>query len=199
VSVLEQLHDLERQVVARLRELEPLVREYEQLRAAAERLGISYQPRVDTGDGDGPRPSRRPRARAAPPRPNAKANASAPVAADRGERATKSANTGRAARRAARRRPAAAPGQRQQQMLALVVEQPGITVADVAQRLGIDATGLYRVMHQLAETGQVRKDGRQLYPGNQTRPQTTGNDSVAPRGSKTRTDAQVTAEPAKSR
>jgi transposase-like protein len=199
VSVLDQLRDLERQVVGRLQELEPLVREYEQLRAAAERLGVSYQPRADTGDGDRPRPSRRRRASAAAPRPNA----AAPVTTDRGKRATKRApkpaHTGRASERAARRRPAAGPGQRQQQMLALVVEQPGITVTEIAQRLGVDATGLYRVMHRLTDTGEVRKDERRLYPSNQTRPETTGDDTAAPRASKTRTDPQAAAEPAKSR
>jgi hypothetical protein len=44
MSVLDQLRDLERQVVSRLRELQPLVREYEQLRQAARRLGIKYAP-----------------------------------------------------------------------------------------------------------------------------------------------------------
>jgi transposase-like protein len=196
--VLDQLRDLERQVVGRLQELEPLVREYEQLRAAAERLGVSYQPRADTGDGDRPRPSRRRRANASSPRPNA----AAPVAADRGgrmsRRAPKPANAGRASGRAARRRQAAGPGQRQQQMLALVVEQPGITVAEIAQRLGVDATGLYRVMHRLTDTGEVRKDGRRLYPDNRTRPEPADDDNAAPRGSKTRTDPQAAAEPAKS-
>jgi transposase-like protein len=42
-------------------------------------------------------------------------------------------------------------------------------VAQIAERLGIDATGLYRVVRQLTETGQVRKDGPQLYPSNQAR------------------------------
>jgi predicted transcriptional regulator len=54
-------------------------------------------------------------------------------------------------------------------MLALVTEHPGITVAGIADQLRIDATGLYRVMRRLTETGQVRKDGPRLYPRNQTR------------------------------
>jgi DNA-binding IclR family transcriptional regulator len=51
-------------------------------------------------------------------------------------------------------------------MLGLVTAHPGITVGEIAQRLGIDATGLYRVVRQLIAAGQVRKDGPRLYPGN---------------------------------
>ena len=71
-------------------------------------------------------------------------------------------------------------------MLELVTAHPGITVAGIAERLGIDATGLYRVMRQLSETGQIRKDGPRLYPSKQGRasesaqtatPQSTGSGS----------------------
>jgi transposase-like protein len=168
VSVLDQLRDFERQVVSRLRELEPLVREYEQLRVAAERLGVSYQPRADAGDGDRPRP----RARRRATRASTGAPRAAATGADRGRRAAKptarSAKAGGTSRAGARRRSVAAPGQRQQQMLVLVREHPGITVAEIAQRLGIDATGLYRVVHRLTKAGEVQKDGRRLYPASST-------------------------------
>jgi hypothetical protein len=39
MPVLEELRRVEQQVLARLRELRPLVGEYEQLRQVAERLG----------------------------------------------------------------------------------------------------------------------------------------------------------------
>jgi transposase-like protein len=61
-------------------------------------------------------------------------------------------------------------------MLALVREHPGITVAEIAQRLGIDATGLYRVVHRLTEAGEVRKDGRRLYPASSTEPEADSDD-----------------------
>jgi len=46
----------------------------------------------------------------------------------------------------------------------LVADRPGITVAEVARELGVDATGLYRVVRRLEQRGQVRKDGTGLHP-----------------------------------
>ena len=43
MAVIDQLRDLERQVVARLRELEPMVAEYRELEQVAQRLGIERQ------------------------------------------------------------------------------------------------------------------------------------------------------------
>ena len=40
MSIVDQARNFERELVSRLRELEPLVNEYEQLRKAAERLGL---------------------------------------------------------------------------------------------------------------------------------------------------------------
>ena len=173
MSVLDQLRDLERQVVGRLRELEPLVREYEQLRTAAGRLGVKYDPRPGDSDSDQKARTRRRRGARATPRSNASrrvpASASSDSAGRSPKRPARSAKSTGATRRAVRRRPAAAPGQRQGQMLELVTAHPGITVAGIAERLGIDATGLYRVMRRLTETGQIRKDGPRLYPSKQGR------------------------------
>jgi transposase-like protein len=191
MSVLDQLRDLERQVVGRLRELEPLVHEYKQLRTAAGRLGVKYDPRPGASDSDQNVSSRRRRGARATPRSNASKRVPASASADRTgrspKRAVPSAKSTGATRRAVRRR-AAAPGQRQGQMLELVTAHPGITVAGIAQRLGIDATGLYRVMRRLTETGQIRKDGPRLYPSKQgqtpesaqaTTPHTSGSGSHA--------------------
>jgi Winged helix-turn-helix DNA-binding len=49
-------------------------------------------------------------------------------------------------------------------VLRLVGENPGITVREVGERLGVDATGLYRVVKRLSDEGRVRKDGRRLQP-----------------------------------
>jgi hypothetical protein len=62
------------------------------------------------------------------------------------------------------RRNAAAPGQRQQDVLRLVNERPGITVAELAQELSVDATGLYGVVRRLQAKGQINKDGTALRP-----------------------------------
>ena len=61
--------------------------------------------------------------------------------------------------------PAARRGGRRDQLLALVVDQPGITVAQAGKQFGIkDATGLYRVARRLQDDGLVRKRGAELYP-----------------------------------
>jgi hypothetical protein len=78
--------------------------------------------------------------------------------------ASTSARAGEAKRSAGSRRRAAAPGQRQQDVLRLVSERPGITVAQLAEELNVDATGLYGVVRRLQANGQLRKDGTALHP-----------------------------------
>ena len=61
--------------------------------------------------------------------------------------------------------PAARTSGRREQLLALVIDQPGITVAQAGKQFGIkDATGLYRVARRLQDDGLVRKRGAELYP-----------------------------------
>jgi len=47
--------------------------------------------------------------------------------------------------------------------LALVRERPGVTVAEAGKELGVDPTGLYRIVHRLEQRGDVRKNGRELH------------------------------------
>jgi CRP-like cAMP-binding protein len=64
------------------------------------------------------------------------------------------------------RRPARSRnGGRRDQLLAVVKEQPGITVREVGSRLGVDPTSLYRIVHRLEKDGALRKNGRELRPG----------------------------------
>src|SRR3954449_3473078 len=44
MTVLDQVRKLEREVIDRLQELEPLIREYEELREIAQRLELEYTP-----------------------------------------------------------------------------------------------------------------------------------------------------------
>jgi hypothetical protein len=55
-------------------------------------------------------------------------------------------------------------GGRRDQLLAVVKEQPGITVREVGSRLGVDPTSLYRIVHRLEKDGALRKNGRELRP-----------------------------------
>ena len=122
------------EIGARLKELKPLVEEYQRLEAAAAALdGVPQS--------NGTAPARRAPARAASSRGT--------------RRATK--GTGR------RGRPKGS-GTRGAEALALVRSQPGITIPEIAEKMGIKQNYLYRVLPGLAEDGLVRKDGRGWYP-----------------------------------
>ena len=58
MSVLDELHGLEQHVAKRLAELEPLAKEYEELKRVAARLGIAPDSRVTKATGPGRRASR---------------------------------------------------------------------------------------------------------------------------------------------
>jgi len=51
-------------------------------------------------------------------------------------------------------------GTRAQQTLSLVQESPGITIPELATKMGIKQNYLYRVLPGLESDGKVRKDGR---------------------------------------
>ncbi len=55
-------------------------------------------------------------------------------------------------------------GNRAQQALQLVGETPGITIPEMAQRMGIQVNYLYRVLPDLEQQGKVRKEGRGWFP-----------------------------------
>ena len=105
------------QVDARLKELEPLVAEYERLRQVADLLD---------GEAAAAAPGR------ATPRRRLRAGAAS----------------------------APAHGRRADEALELIGARPGITVAEVAEAMGIGTTYLYRLLPRLEREGRVRKEGR---------------------------------------
>jgi transcriptional regulator with GAF, ATPase, and Fis domain len=145
VSVLDQFRDAEQRVAQRLKELEPAVAEYRELEQVAQRLGIE--------------PSAAPPAtkRSSTRRKRTRSRATTPAAA---AATSSSAKTG-----TRRSRSNARAGQRGEQLTALVRERPGITVREAGQELGVDPTGLYRVVQRLEQAGQLRKNGRALELG----------------------------------
>src|SRR3954454_16335743 len=196
MSLPDQVRKLEHEVVDRLKALEPLIFEYDQLRKVAERLGVKYTPTAaDAADAAGeaepapPHGTRRPgRARAAAKgaaKPRAKrsttARRSTAATATGGGTRAPGARAKRSGTRAARTDGGAGPGQRREQVLAVVGEHPGITVREIGERLGVDATGLYRVVKQLTDDGRVRKDGPRLYPAE--RPAATASAAESARAS----------------
>lgn len=128
------------EIAARLKELKPLVDEYQRLEAAAAALDGVPADGAGAGSSKTPAVGRRARAQSAPKRP--KSNGS---------------GTGR------RGRPKGT-GTRGAEALALVRSKPGITIPEIAEQMGIKQNYLYRVLPGLAEDGLVKKDGRGWHP-----------------------------------
>jgi CRP-like cAMP-binding protein len=138
---MPDLSAIQQQVQARLKELErliePLREEYEKLKKMASALESTVRRSTRTT-----RPRGAARSRGAPA---AKTTAASTRAAKRRTRPRRS-------------------GSRAEQALDLVTEQPGITVAEMAQKMGISPNYLYRVLPQLQKTGKVRKQGKGYVP-----------------------------------
>jgi hypothetical protein len=123
------------EIATRLRELEPLVEEYRQLEAASAALaGLPGATRTATRTARAPQRGR----------------GRTPV---RAARARKPTTTGR------RGRPRGS-GTRALQTLELVKAQPGITIPEIASRMGIKQNYLYRVLPGLEKDGKVVKRDR---------------------------------------
>ena len=142
MSILDDLKGIEQRLTDRMRELQPALEEYAQLEEAARRLGIDVD-RPTTATAKAAPGGRRELATAAP----------AP------SRRTPRTTTRR--RRAAGSRPRV---QRRDQVLALVREKPGTSVPEIARELGVDPTGLYRVVRKLEQEGALMKEGTSLRP-----------------------------------
>jgi hypothetical protein len=179
MSLLQELEDLQRRVTERLQELQPLVKEHKELTRVAERLGVSSVPGAT--DGAEPSPAFGATPTADPQRDAALVAVSDEAATDGADDALITGDTESPPASAAPSRPArtrargsgssnrrragssgATPAQRRERLLAVVAEQPGITIAALAQQLDVQATSLYRVVRGLQGEGALVKDGRQL-------------------------------------
>ena len=127
------LDDKKKEINTRLRELKPLVEEYNRLEAAAAALeGVG---------GGGQATARRATTR----------------------RATSSNNRRRSTGTGRRGRPRGT-GKRAQQAQKIVGDKPGITISELADKMGIQANYLYRVMPGLEKDGKVKKRGKGWHP-----------------------------------
>jgi hypothetical protein len=135
-----------REIGDRLKELAPLVEEYQRLEAASAALDSAVGT-ARTTTAAAPAAARPRRGR---PARRASATTTAATTA-----APASAATPR--RRPGRRR---GSGTRAAQALKLVQGQPGITIPELAAKMAIKQNYLYRVLPGLEEEGKVRKDGR---------------------------------------
>ena len=157
------LDEKHREITDRLAELQPLVEEYQRLEAAVaalDGLGRSAAAPAATPKAAAKKtPGRRGPGRPRGSKTKTKKAAAAPATAT----APAPAPTGRGgARRKAGRRKGS--GTRAAQALAFVQEQAGITIPELAARMGIKQNYLYRVLPILEEEGKVRKEGRGWHP-----------------------------------
>ncbi len=80
---------------------------------------------------------------------------------------------GRRGRARARAGVAKGSGTRTADALALVKATPGISIAEIAAKMGIKQNYLYRVLPALADDGLVRKKGRGWHPAEPAAADTT--------------------------
>jgi hypothetical protein len=155
MSLADEVRTLRRRVADRLAELEPLVREYEQLRQLADELGIAA---AKSGSED---PVAAHRSRSQPVDAGVRAAQPAPV------EAPVTLPTG-GERRAGRRRGSGKSQSAERdfvvRVLEAVRENPGATVADLASIMDVPATSLYRPVRDLTGRRELVKRGRALFP-----------------------------------
>lgn len=201
MSLLDRIGKLEEQVAARLKELEPVVREYDQLRRVAQRLGLDYaaaaskpesKPIKASPASTGRRAAAKKRAASRSRGTASHAEAPAEPRAARAKRAARSPTAAGGTPRtapaetvaAAPSKPATAPpaashsttpakrssarnraatGRRFDDVLRVVSANPGITLREIGQQLGMDAAWLYRVAKRLTNEGRLRRDNTRLY------------------------------------
>jgi hypothetical protein len=165
------LTEKHKEITDRLKELKPLVEEHARLEAAASALagvGAAAAAAVTAPRRRGPG-----RPRGSVGRKKAKATkvttAKAPAAAKvvTSKPAKKPAKAKAARKKAGGGRPGRRKGSgtRAAEALAFVQGQPGITIPELAAKMGIKQNYLYRVLPGLEQEKKVAKRGRGWFPG----------------------------------
>jgi hypothetical protein len=144
--VTDFLDEKRHEITNRLKELKPLLDEYTRLEAAAAALaGVG-------GSSSSSSTVATPRRRG-PGRPPGSRNRKAATKAPKAAATTK--------RRAGRRK---GSGTRAAEARSFVQGQPGITIPELAAKMGIKQNYLYRVLPGLEQENKVEKKGRGWYP-----------------------------------
>ncbi len=153
------LDEKHQEITNRLSELKPLIEEYQRLEAAVAALdGLGASDTAPAASKAAPKATRKVPGRRGPGRPRGsktkvRTAAAAPTAAPAGR--------GGPRRKAGRRK---GSGTRAAQALSFVQAQPGITIPELAARMGIKQNYLYRVLPTLEEERKVAKQGRGWHP-----------------------------------
>jgi hypothetical protein len=175
--VTDFLDEKRREINDRLAELKPLIDEYNRLEAAATALaGVRGSAPASSRTAAAPAATAAAPARRGPGRPRGSKSRTSTGAKRRGrppgsktrakaETATAASSTATAAkaapRRAGRRK---GSGTRAAQALSFVTGQPGITIPELAAKMGIKQNYLYRVLPGLEQEKKIKKQGRGWHP-----------------------------------
>jgi hypothetical protein len=136
-----------KEIEERLRELRPLIDEYQRLEAAAAALG-GVDPNVPVTGGRGPRnPGPRRRGTGRVGRPPGSGRVGRPPGSGRGRPGRPRAGNTRAAEAAE-----------------LVRARPGATIPELAESMGIKPNYLYRILPSLEQDGKVKRQGKGWHP-----------------------------------
>jgi hypothetical protein len=148
--VTDFLDEKRQEITQRLKELKPSVDEFKRLEAAASALaGVG-------GSSAGAAPRRR-----GPGRPRGSVNRKRAAKASATKPARRKAARATGRRRAGRRK---GSGTRAAEALSFVQGQPGITIPELAAKMGIKQNYLYRVLPGLEQEGKVTKKARGWHP-----------------------------------
>ncbi len=142
------LDEKRREITERLNELKPLVEEFNRLEAAAIALAGAIGSAASDAGQAVTRGRGRPRGSSSHKKAT-RATATATAAAPKTAR--------KPGRRAGRRK---GSGTRAAEALSFVQGQPGITIPELAAKMGINQNYLYRVLPGLEKEGKIRKEGR---------------------------------------
>jgi hypothetical protein len=151
------LDEKREEINRRLAELKPAADEYARLEQAVAALAGIDGAKSDSASTS--RPARR-----GPGRPRGTTTAAATSTRRRGRPMGTSGaktTTKRSGSRAGRRK---GTGERSAQALKFVTEQPGITIPELAAKMGIKQNYLYRVLPGLEQESKIKKDGRGWHP-----------------------------------
>jgi hypothetical protein len=158
--VTDFLDEKRQEITARLKELKPLVDEYNRLEAAASALaGVGGPAPSTAATAAVAAPRRRGPGR---PRGSGKAKKAAPATAPVGATPKAAGKPGRPKKGRAGRRKGS--GTRAAEARSFVQGQPGITIPELAAKMGIKQNYLYRVLPGLEQENKVEKKGRGWHP-----------------------------------
>jgi hypothetical protein len=152
--VTDFLDEKRQEIAQRLKELKPSVDEYNRLEAAAAAL-------QGVGGASTSATAAAPTRRRGPGRPRGSVNRKAATATAAPKAARKKAGRPAGKRRAGRRK---GSGTRAAEALSFVQGQPGITIPELAAKMGIKQNYLYRVLPGLEQEKKVSKQGRGWHP-----------------------------------